>query len=396
MDLKNIFKGKTFLCFTCFFAFFLLVNFSLSANSSKNQNTGFFPVKTIEAKDVYGDVSKFPLLDTSGLAAGAKAAGNEINGYLYTTVLETLPGHLLNDTSHGLKNPAEIFKNVWPAKDDIGGQSDFSFEVLENTEHIFSLSVTYLFTGAYSEEQTLYFSFDAVSGEHLNIQDVFLPDKVLLLGKKINDERLLRIEDFLQDIKAEKSVSQDHKEQVELFESCKGSMAAADILYGSFYLTGKSVTFIHSRCSPHALMALDELGEFFNEVPLSQFEDFLSTKGRLLFWGKAGFEASKKDSTSFPVKKLLHGSVGGKYQITMVIIDYDADSKWFHGEYFYNRVGGKIVLSGKVYGSQWDFYEEDGEGYQSARIKGNYSQGKFKGIWKSKKTKKELSFEVGF
>jgi hypothetical protein len=199
----------------------------------------------------------------------------------------TMRMDLLTETKN--VKDADIFKEVWTTKDKPMAQlNEIAFEKIAVNPIYICLSISAEGCGAYCEGFTRYYMFNTKTGNLLTPDSIFNKDGINFILKTINNykaeminSQLKLIEDSLRSPKAKDK--ENFTDMKDMYTDClQYKTDPGDISSMTFFIKGNSLTVITGRCSPHALMALDELWEFKNEFRLKEMTKLLSKFGLAL------------------------------------------------------------------------------------------------------------------
>lgn len=297
-----------------------------------------FEVDAYETVDQFDMISEFPVLRSE---ANPEAAWR-INTVLHYRSLEKVFRE--DDTAR--------FSAVFPPEGEFHGSSEFSFDIIANNERYFSVAIGSAFTGAYSEYFTLYYNFDAKTGQPVYLNDLFAESVIADFSQWVSDDISTQIQDFLNEIDPE-DPNGFGMDQYDMYAECLSYYETASPLSDEyFYLTDSTITFVKGRCSNHMMAAMDELWEFHEDYNLAEVKELMSDNGLALMQGNA----MKAEEYSIPAGKLLQGKIGGKYPVTLLIRNTYLNH--YSGVYWYDKVGKPISLYGK-YIEEQGFLEID-------------------------------------
>lgn len=220
------------------------------------------------------------------VSSANKAVAAKINAVIYQDVLEMPAPKSLRA---GIKNVSEEVN---------GSLSDMGYEVWRNDGKVLSLKIDGEGCGAYCEDNTWYYNFDAANGDKITTTSIFTPRGLAALNKKLLLLRVARIDKEIarlnQQAKAEKSKKSGYGEDstfedaIALYEECRERFADetdnenTHILYSQIRLEKASIVFIRERCSNHAMRALDELDRYENRFKLKDIALYLNAYGSQL------------------------------------------------------------------------------------------------------------------
>lgn len=307
----------------------------------------------------------------------------KINTFLQVNELEFIP-----DSG---KNPFEL------ASTATNSYRNFVYflgwKKLETPKNILSLEMEGEASGAYSEHFVNYKNFDLRTGNFINLKDLFEPESIPSVQKLVNEKITKEITDYIDEVKKNRN-SEDDKEVIRMYEECLEYVKDGSLEYVEFFFGQDKITVVRGRCSNHAMRALDDLDEYFVELPFSQIEKYWSSYSKNLL--------SKTDK---PVRqntienKLYKGTIDGKYPVTLFIKELYEDGS-FSAFYWYNKNKKLIEWSGNFKNNHISIIEND---YHSeelkkwiprAYIEAEVNGKKISGTWQDYKTKKYLKLEL--
>lgn len=333
---------------------------------------------------------------------GKNGAGIEIAGTDVTTpFIESTKGivaskinNLLFIELYGALAPVRYAK-LFGENDavELSGLSNQSFTVVLNNGRVFSLAFSGEGCGAYCEDFTRYYAFDASTGNHLVPSDLFTASASIALTKKmlgykqmLYTRQIALLEAELKQISAAKAKAEDIEVlegKIALNKGCLSDLAEQDARtnpftrYGyNFNRTGVEIN--SERCSNHALRAYDDVGNVVLTIPYSELRPYLSDYGKYLFLNEG-----KVASDNSIYGKILTGRIGEKSMITMLLHKYDNGS--IHGVYFYNKYRQAIKLSGSESANELMLDESAAE-TTTAKMRLKRGTEKLTGSWIGNKT----------
>lgn len=164
-----------------------------------------------------------------------------------------------------------IFENVWPTDENsMGRLSDISYELLNNSKRIFSISISAEGCGAYCEPFTRYYNFDLQTGKQFKLEELLTASgqKLLLAAMNKQKKELLqqKITSAKEQLRKKGSIDKDDKayyeEMIEVYNTCLESQLYESLDYIQFSLQEKTLAVFTERCSAHVNRNVDELGDF--------------------------------------------------------------------------------------------------------------------------------------
>lgn len=299
---------------TIFTLLTVLLSFSGSAQ---------FTIEGFWAPGEYAD-NRFPVI----IAPDRDDVADRINTVLHLTMLEKLYDPMDENR----------FSEVAPKEGEISGATEFEYEVIANNENYLCLSISCMYTGAYSEYFTRHFVFDAHSGQQIVLPDLFSETALSDLSDWVNESIVGQIDEFLAGVD---TLEEYGYEQYIMYTDCKDWMDGQ--LYGtSFYMTDSTIVFMKSRCSSHMMAALDDLWDFEEVYALEELESLMNDNGLALLAG----EPMNFGGDGLATDKILEGTIGGKYPV-MAILRHSYDNH-YNGIYWYKKVKKQIDITGSM------------------------------------------------
>lgn len=348
-------------------------------------STAALPVASATSAPAAGTVQIAPLevATLTQAAAGKKASGvrrfpfvsspkanvaARINDALFIDTFEVPAPARASD---GLR---EVSADVWRSRPAI------DFKVQRNDGRIFSVTFASEGCGAYCESYTTAHAFDAASGRHLAVEDIFTPEGRAELDKELRTANVAAIKAEISRLKSEKgdkpktpaaagkqAAAEDRAAALKMYEDCAEQRQSPE--YGSaldtraMQIQAKSVVFTAERCSNHAMRALDDLGDFSLSLAPEKLAPRLSAYGRYLLLGES---ASFAEPTS-PWGQVFHGSMGDKLPVTVYVSGLSHDGS-VTGVYFYDRHRKPIALYGNFQANTLTLSETGSKDKQPPRM----------------------------
>ena len=187
-----------------------------------------------------------------------------------------------------------IFENVWENEDFYVPELTYTdYEVNYNHGNILSLSIETEGCAAYCEGYTRHFNYDIRSGELIALDSIFIPAGMELISLTIAEwqrkEITAQIQLLAKKKTANKEDEQDKRDAIDMYNQCleahEQEYIGAEMIdfYHDFIITPDTITIFRYRCSPHVMMALDDLGEFEYKLDMNEYRKYLSPYGLSLF-----------------------------------------------------------------------------------------------------------------
>lgn len=279
---------------------------------------------------------RFPLVTSTDAHVAAR-----INNLLFIETFEVpAPVH----ASYGLR---EVSEDIWQR------QPEIDFQVQRNDGRVFSVMLLAEGCGAYCESYTTPYAFDAASGRHLSLEDLFTPAGRTALGSQLKTANLAAIQSEIRRLQDEEASarqrkqppSEDRAAAIKMYAECAQFRQSPDygMAQGKLQIQAQALVFSLERCSSHALRALDNLGDFSLRFPADQLKPWLSAYGRTLLLG----ETASLAPPALPWGQVLQGRVGAKMQVTLYLGTLNPDGT-LNGSYFYDHHRKAIALSGRL------------------------------------------------
>ena len=138
--------------------------------------------------------------------------------------------------------------------------SEFDYQVNYNENFILDITFTQEGVGAYPDSQSKHFAINLRNGELIRARDVFKPAAIeTLLGlvnRKLQDE----IQESRQALAEQPETSAEERQRFEeLFAGLKFAPENLD----EFSINNKGITFLYDAGFPHAIQALEPVGQYF-------------------------------------------------------------------------------------------------------------------------------------
>ena len=318
--------------------------------------------------DFYENVSTFPIV---------KAFENKMNyGVFAAERINTYLQHELLEKIFRAEGDTALFSEVFPTEEFFGGQSEFAYEINAIKNKLFTITIEYTGTGAYSEYYSPTYNFIAETGEHLTLDDLFDSNEKIKLGSIVRRECAETIEQFLA---SQDTTLEFWMEQREMYEECLPYFSDEYPGFPSndFMLTDSTIVFYAERCSNHMMAALDDLWSFEVVMVLNDLRPYLNkTAEDFLLNGTKWVHPERRNYS----QKVLEGSIGEKYQIT-AILTIDKATSGVYGTYWYTKYKKPITVRGSILDSgEYELFEELG-GKEIARMVLHEEKGKLIGNW---------------
>jgi hypothetical protein len=279
----------------------------------------------------------------------------KINDYIYIQTLKTLAPNKAKDG---------ISRKITEADDDpMAGVTSMQYKTLLNDGKVLSLQFNSEFCGAYCEENTTNYSFDAATGRHITLLDLFTDKGLQALGNKVYLARVATMRQqikYLKNQPAKRPTNDDDFEpnaadQILLYETClaenaemhKDEMSSGDTHELAFFsIDAKGLTFTHERCSNHAMRALDSIDGFNNHFTFQLLKPYFTGYAKQLLLN----DTAKFEQPNNTTGQVYYGNIG-LAPITLLINPPEGYDRMLGAIYFYDKYRQPIELSGT--GGTW-------------------------------------------
>lgn len=357
------------------------------------------PALTIQSLPVQGQDQFDQALKAGAITmpwvSGAGAAARQINDLLFMQLF-------------GAPAPKQVGK-VLRAEDGlaISALANQEFVIARNDERILSMVFSIEFCGGVDcTDYTEAYSFDSKSGRALSADDLFTPAGKIALARQfdahVRDRYRNQVAKLKKALKQAKAGDEERREALEakiaLNQECldtppryaAADAAAAHQLDGhveNYYFLGETGVSVHTAaCFSHVMRTGDDVGDIELTVPYQKLAHQLTAYGRALLLAQG--TATAPDN---PYGHLLHGHVGGKTAITM-LLDKDADGS-VRGSYYYEKYRKPLKLSGDLKDGVLTLKESAGtDATQHPTLTLRAQGGRLVGTWSGQS---ELTVDVG-
>lgn len=284
------------------------------------------------------------------------------------------------------RNPQDSLQSIAP--EHFRMLPELDYEVIRNDDQVLSIAITGEGCGAYCEDFELPLGFDAKTGRLLTGIDLFFPAGRARLLKDIKEQNQRKIREQILALQKPQSPGTRSKEDtqiaLEMYEQCLQGWGAGNIHTepGNMSFTRHGITFTHSRCSPHALRALDDLDTLNNSYSYEHLKPLMTG------YGRAVFHQEGTSPPAWPFGQMLHGWIDGKTPITMHLNlhgDFrDNQENEIGGFYFYDKYREPLTLTGRQIRNQLTLKEySPGKEQAQATLELTVKEGGLLGEWKS-------------
>lgn len=315
------------------------------------------------------DLRRFPFV----VSTTEPRVATRINQWLFITNFETMAPVRAAD---GLR---EVTEQTWRS------QPDMQYKVVRNDARVLSVEVSGESCGAYCEDYTVSYAFDATTGRHLEPTDLFTPDGLRAIAQQTHAANAARLRKEIATLRKANAAAhrkgpaadEDRDDKIALYEGCLAERAEASyrkmVGTGVMAVEAQGVRFEQSRCSNHAMRALDDLDGFSQRYGAAQLRPWLTPYGAAVLLGEA-----TAPGPSSPFGQVLQGSIGTRLPVTLLLENpYDEGS--VSATYFYDRVRKPISLSGQYRDGVLELAESESNGRLRLKVEGDSLVGDWSG-----------------
>lgn len=247
---------------------------------------------------------------------------------------------------------------------------DFHYDVVGNTPRFVSFDVVFGYCGAGCHYNWRSMSFDGATGAEIALEQLLTPEG-------IQKAKAFLLADF------RKKVANLAKSNSEMYGECLNEWKEKSGLdFERWAVTNNGIRFWGGWCLDGSSWQADEARMSWN-LPVEQIFAWLQPYGLKLFLGA-------QPAPGFFVNRVMHGSVDGKYPITMLIVQPAMNS--FKGSIIYDKYGTAIPLSVEVVGTQVTMHELDANQKPTSTITCIWDGQKLSGTFTNLKSGKSMPF----
>ena len=266
--------------------------------------------------------------------------------------------------------------------------SSQNFVVTRNDGAVLAVTFESEACGAYCETSHASYLFDATTGRGLATTDIFTASGLRQLAERMDLERRSRYRAQLAIVQADLAAQQgkvpadqdaldDLRERIELNQTCLDRVGG-DAGFSGYRVEfdGKGLNLSHERCSNHAERALDDVDEVTLSIAYTAkaLAPLLTDYARRVLLSQG--DGKPGDGV---YGQVLHGSLGGRSAITM-LLTLDSDGS-VSGTYFYDKFRRPLDLFGKDGGGKLSLAETAPNGGSKGAFLLELKDGRLAGQW---------------
>lgn len=250
---------------------------------------------------------------------------------------------------------------------------DFNYTVVGNSLRFVSFDFVYGYCGAGCHYNWKALSFDANTGAAIVLDQLMTPSG-------IEKAKAYLLAEF------RKKVAVLAKKNQDMYGACLEEWKANSGLdFDRWALTNNGIRFWGGWCLDGSSWQADEARMYW-DLPIEQIFAWLTPYGLKLFLG------GQPSPGSF-VNRVMHGSVDGKYPITLLILQPTINT--YAGSIIYDKYGTPIKLSVEVLGTQVTLHELNDQQQPTSTITCVWDGQKLSGTFKNLKSGKMMPFTAG-
>lgn len=326
------------------------------------------------------DASNFVFPFVTG---GSEQADQRINTWLQVSQLQKLPGRYK-------KSP---FEDIEPQGDSAAGTQSLDYKVSANTRSYFSLVVSGEYDSASVNLFSIEYDFEAHSGNPLTLPDLFSAEGLARFTQRVHAAHMREVNRYLASLGPATANPQTDDDENKnnarrIFSDCRSALAN-EKLRGNDFSLGKDTLSISLECAQsHYDQATtdEEFGPIVTTYRFQALAVMLSDYGRCLLIDQ---RADCVNPHLDPSRGILHGTLDGRYPITLVYGTQGNDG------YFYDKFGKFIELSGGLEADGTVRLRESREhGPDAMFVLKRREDGTVTGTWTQKDTGRTLAVEL--
>jgi hypothetical protein len=232
----------------------------IAAVISANGQFTITPVKAVAG--TYKGSFSFPRVSSDKTRIAAKIDSLLQADMLNNEVIVTDPKKIFNNTVY-IQAPDSLAQS---------GHTEIGYEVLLNTARVLSIKFDCKSMGAYPENYTRYYCFDAQSGDVVTEKDLFTAEGLKYLQTHLRSIRAKRVNEFL---KGEISDGEDSAYAWETYEECNSVVELS-----RFVIRKQNILFHKEACFSHAWRPLDT--DLDVSIDYRVIKKYLTARGKKL------------------------------------------------------------------------------------------------------------------
>jgi hypothetical protein len=237
----------------------------------------YFTIDTVKGMSPHAYHNKYIFPDLK--CKSNQMAAERINQDLRQDILELDSG----------KQYKSIFEKVWGSEENpMPMESDFSFEVVNNDDRFFCITMSAEGCGAYCEDWTRYYTWDSRTGQKIELQELFSSTGLQRFSDSLRTLRNHRIRSAVADLKKtmkkDLTASPEDAEGIQMaigiFFDCLDTARTPAVSFG-YTLDHEHLDVYLGACLPHMIRAYDEVDYTFI-FDLNKWDIYLSDYAKSL------------------------------------------------------------------------------------------------------------------
>lgn len=269
----------------------------------------------------------------------------------------------------GLELPAE--STTKQVQDAMQPWSAFDYSILLQSDKLFVIRLNR--AGTHSIPNNVTFSFDARTGEAIDMNTVFNP-RLSTIKKSLLDEWKNRIKGHLNDERGS-----------EYKECLDQANQTSELAVTAMHFINNGIEFEGSCC----LDVTSFMMEGNTRDPFSRSFDQLWFA--LSAYGLSYFKGPSPGGSVFNV--VLHGTIDQKYPLSVILFPPKQGGE-ITGWEVYDKFGQNIQMKGSMEGNKLTLHELDATGKPQATLQGAWDGASWQGTFTNSKTGKVLSLQL--
>ena len=267
----------------------------------------------------------------------------------------------------GAKDP---FENL-----SITEEADFQFDIGANNARVFSMIIMTSYAAAGLHIDRRQYHFDSRTGAPINMNNLFGAEGQSKLKKALHKSWKAAIKTAAED--KNESRSSEYKD-------CLANDKNSEVEPERMIIIDQGIQFWAGSCLEGTTYDFEaDRGQGPHTYSLGQLLPMLTPYGFSLF----------VDKSTAPLQTLLHGTVDGKYPISVTLLP-GKDPGTIGGMLVYDRIGEPLRIDGTMAGNQFKFHEMDPAGNPVSDIEVSWNGTKLTGSFINLKSKKQMPFEA--
>ncbi len=262
-----------------------------------------------------GDYAKFRF----PLVQGEGEVTQRINTWLQVSLLEHFPG-----------GPGQTpFDAVWPKEGQWTGMTSLDYQVVTNAAGFLSIVFNGEYTGAYPSSFSQSYQFETQTGQPLFLATLFTEAGARKLQDRVDAMQIHDIDAFLQADQPNGLDQQEADIQADLYRECRENVRAGLYDEREWQLRADALVMIRGCGFPHAVRALNDLGDEESRFDYEALKPWLSEYGHCLL-------VEKRADCPLPrpgPHGVFMGEIDGRFPVTLVLGAWSGPAWYAYDKY---------------------------------------------------------------